>query len=109
MSVAIEVGDRIRRAREAAGWTQAQLGGAVGFAPQTVASWESGRREPGLGALVRLSSMLGVSVAELFPALEGEIAEPVQAERLAGQLKRLRQEVYVMRDQLVADGILPAP
>ena len=49
------IGQRIRKARMSKGWTQAELGQAVGMAAKTVACWESGFRVPPIRTLVNLS------------------------------------------------------
>jgi Zn-dependent peptidase ImmA (M78 family)/DNA-binding XRE family transcriptional regulator len=60
------VGKRIRRAREAAGWSQAHLAEEVGKNQATVSYWEKGRRSPDLEDLVDLATALGVEVSFFF-------------------------------------------
>ena len=49
-----ELGRRIRAARERKGWTQAELGQAIGVGQRTVGNWERGATVPKnrMGALV---------------------------------------------------------
>lgn len=42
----MEIGARIRAARQARGLSQAQLGEAIGASPKTVSSWETARSTP---------------------------------------------------------------
>ena len=67
-----QVGERIRNERTKAGFTQAELADKVGFTSQTISNWESGSREPDIDALVKLSSLFGVSLDYL---LSGKTAE----------------------------------
>lgn len=105
------VGARVRRHREAAGLTLAETGERVGFALQTVASWERGTREPGLAALVALAELFACQPGDFFPPVDEdplEVTVVQQNATLARQLKTLRQEFYAMRDQLVRDGLVVA-
>lgn len=57
------IGPRITSAREALGYTQAQLAERVPCNPQTVSNWETGRRQPRYADLVRLAEVLGRRVS----------------------------------------------
>jgi transcriptional regulator with XRE-family HTH domain len=80
---AAEVGDRIREARLAKGWTQAALGSRMGVNERTVQRWQSGRL-PRPSTLARLAGVLAVpqaylveteDVAETLVDLQGSVAE----------------------------------
>jgi len=58
-------GERIKAAREKAGLTQAELGDRIGATSQTIAQWETNRRNPKYETLRRIASALGVSWLEL--------------------------------------------
>lgn len=60
------LGERLRQAREARGWSLSELAAGVGFPPETVAEWESGARSLKPRLLYRLSQVLGIPVARLF-------------------------------------------
>jgi transcriptional regulator with XRE-family HTH domain len=51
----------IRSAREAKGWTQADLAAAVGVARETVGNWETGSSTP-RNSLARIQNMLEVDL-----------------------------------------------
>jgi len=53
--------DRLRKARERNGWTQAQVAEWCDVNTAALSHWESGRREPNLENLVRLCNGLRVS------------------------------------------------
>ncbi len=63
------LGERVREAREAKGWTQAQLAvysGALG--PPGLSQVETGKRNPSVVSLMLLAEALEVDVADLFPS-----------------------------------------
>lgn len=54
------IAERLRRAREAQGVTQAEVGRRLGVAAGTVAAWESGAVEPSVGTLRRWAEAVGM-------------------------------------------------
>lgn len=72
-----EAGQRLRAARDRAGWTQAQLADRAGVSRQLVAAVEAGRNLPRVDAAVGLASALGVGVETLFGPDPTEPAMPV--------------------------------
>lgn len=63
------IGARIRAARLGRGWSQKQLADAIGKEQTTVSSWERGRTEPGRDDVVRITSKLGIPLADVEFAL----------------------------------------
>lgn len=60
------VGDRIRRAREAAGMTQAELGRRVGVSKVAISAIESGKtKHPSAPVLFKIADELGLDAQEL--------------------------------------------
>ena len=62
------MGERIKAAREAKGWTQQQLADALGNAGnrQRVSQWESGYRNPRPDTLRRIAEILYTTAAKLM-------------------------------------------
>ena len=58
---------RIRAAREALSWTQAELAAAAGVSVRGVQAWEAGTKEPNVASLAKLAKALGKQVADLLP------------------------------------------
>lgn len=106
-SVAEAFGRRLSDARKRAGYTQQELGEALGFSLQTVSAWEQGRREPNLATLVKISKALGIGTSELLPFAD-EPVEVLDLRTLSRQLGTLRRDHYRLVDQLTTDGILAA-
>lgn len=59
------VGERIKAARIAAGFTQAQLAKRLGIAYQNIGQWESGKRVPGLDSIFKIATALHVHPCKL--------------------------------------------
>ena len=55
-------GDRIKEARKQAGLSQKELADKLGISFQTLAQWETGKRNPKYDTLKRIADALGVSV-----------------------------------------------
>lgn len=62
----IDIGGRIKQARQEAGLTQFQLAAKVEQAPRTIQAWEGNDRTPRLGALKRLALALGKPVSYFY-------------------------------------------
>ena len=63
----IEVGLNLRRARLARGFTQTELGDALGISFQQIQKYERGANRVSASMLVKAARFLGVSPAELLP------------------------------------------
>lgn len=61
-------GQKIKRLRLAAGYTQQAVADAVGVTVRTIISWEQGARVPGGDKIAKLAKALGVSADELLKA-----------------------------------------
>lgn len=59
---AIELGEMVRRLREARGWTQAELGQRMGASQPFVARLELGGVDPTIPTLERVSAALGTEL-----------------------------------------------
>jgi transcriptional regulator with XRE-family HTH domain len=61
-----KIGINIKKAREAKGISQQDLGGKVNASTAAISLFESGERKPGLEFLTQISKILGVSLKELI-------------------------------------------
>lgn len=115
-----ELGSRLRRTRERAGYTQDEAGRALGLDDTAIAKMERGRRRVGALELKRLASLYGISTEDLLddPLAEGEVpltvAMRATTETLgpkAGAMKRRLQRVVAddrwLRAGDVGEGIAP--
>ncbi|MGI8730262.1 MAG: helix-turn-helix domain-containing protein [Solirubrobacteraceae bacterium] len=92
------VGERIKRAREAASISQATLAELLGKQQTAISHWESGRRLPGIDDLVNLAEALGVAPADLLPDTEPArrsgavllraVMDALESDTLKGSLER---------------------
>lgn len=62
----MDIGDKLRKARQSLGQTQEQVAEAVGVSRQTVSNWETGRSLPDVLSVIRLSDLYGVSLDQLL-------------------------------------------
>ena len=65
-----ELGNRLRDAREAKGWTQAQLAEAIQVSRKTVNTVENGVFTPSTVIALKLARALGEPVEQLFWLVE---------------------------------------
>jgi transcriptional regulator with XRE-family HTH domain len=70
-SIDIAVGCNVRLWRIAKGLSQAQLANRLGVTFQQIQKYEAGSNRIGTGRLVKLASILGISIAALFDGAEG--------------------------------------
>jgi transcriptional regulator with XRE-family HTH domain len=70
MSDPVQIGERIRIARQDRGWTQEQLADAVGVSRSAVAQWETGRAGQLTGNLSRIAEVLSVGIEYLTQGRE---------------------------------------
>jgi transcriptional regulator with XRE-family HTH domain len=83
----VELGERIRAAREERGLTQRAAAQAAGIATDMISRLENGRyTSPGLRTLLRIADGLGTSVAALLPdvpANRGSVESGLRARLMA--------------------------
>ena len=60
------LGNRLREAREAKGWTQAELAERIGVSRKTVNTVENGVFTPSTVVALKLAGALGCAVEDLF-------------------------------------------
>jgi transcriptional regulator with XRE-family HTH domain len=73
----MSIGTRIKKAREAAGWSQGRIAKAVGKEQTTVSSWERGRTEPTREDVMRIADALCIPAATLeLDELRPELTRP---------------------------------
>lgn len=108
----VHIGERIARAREELGLTQAELAGQVGGIDRTqVAKIESGRRKVSASELVRIAAALDRPidwfVSESPPAVVSRRNDPAaggQSRLLDRTIERLARDI----EYLEREGVLPA-
>lgn len=66
----LNVGQRIRRARERLGLTQLEVSEASGIGNSSLSEIENGKREPAISQLKKLEPVLHVTIAELLSPIE---------------------------------------
>jgi Zn-dependent peptidase ImmA (M78 family)/transcriptional regulator with XRE-family HTH domain len=113
----VDVGERVREAREAAGLTQGQLAAAIGLERTALVRVESGQRQLNAMELFRLSDTLGVPLAHFVsPPLPAMVSrrQTLGEGRTSADRARFRLDV-ALEDQarntswLIDNGLLTPP
>lgn len=65
-----ELGARLRKARENAGFTQSQVASYLGVPREQVSYYETGAREIDLGTLMRLADLYGYNISYFIEAAQ---------------------------------------
>ena len=99
----MEMGHRIKQARDAAGWSQTELADAVEGSRGLVGQWENHTKRPGREVLIRLSHKLAVSLAflageESIEQSQIVVSDPVELTLL----RRFRAMSPEQRDAVMA-------
>lgn len=100
-AINVEVGRRVREAREAAGLTQERFAELLGISPQNVSCVERGLAGVSLTVLRRMCEILHVSSDSL---LMGESADN-KAEAIAHRLEKLPPEQFRVVQEVI-NGVL---
>jgi transcriptional regulator with XRE-family HTH domain len=98
-NVSTWIAQRIREAREARGWTQAELAQRLLKTQTAVSYWEAGKRTPGLDDLLDLSEALGVDVDSFLPP--ERTRQPVAAILRAEAQRLASRELTAVVDELL--------
>lgn len=98
-------GDRLARAREFAGMSQAQLARRLGVKTTTIRNWESDRSEPRANRLQMLSGLVSVSMVWLMSG-EGDGGPTMQDQDVGPELSGLRDVLDQLRDLRIAQDRL---
>lgn len=95
------IGKRIKKARESANMTQAELAEKISSLRETVAYYETGQRDIKTGTLIRLAKTLGVSADYLLGlpvSLSVDYQRKVKKERY---IEIVRDEMYDKLDDVM--------
>jgi Zn-dependent peptidase ImmA (M78 family)/transcriptional regulator with XRE-family HTH domain len=114
-----DLGERLRRAREQAGFTQAEAGVELGVSAAAISHYESGKRSINALALDRLASLYGISVLLLLErdsapsAWETALRARTRTLSTAGKrgVSRLIQTIHDFEylQEVVGSGLAPKP
>lgn len=97
-------GDRLAGAREAAGISQRELAQRIGIKTGTLRKWEDDQAEPRANRLSMLAGMLGVSLTWLMTGKGDGPEAPVDILPEAAEIKRLLDEMRLVRGQIEAQA-----
>ena len=100
-----EFKDRLRRAREARGMSQAGLANKTGLQPAAVSHFETGQRSPSFENLKKLADALSVSVDYLLGRIDEEqhghgLAAAPRAQQLFRHAEKLTDESFTQLEMM---------
>ncbi len=97
-------GDRVAAARDALGYSQAELARKIGVKQRTVEGWEDDLLEPRANKLNMLAGLLNVSLMWLLNG-EGEgISDPVETIEGAQDVTEILAEIRTLRATIARAG-----
>lgn len=105
MTTALEIGQRLKAAREAKGWGQVEAADAGGTTQGTVSRWESGTQAPEALPLARYCAAIGISIAE---ALGERPGSPPPSRLLGSPANVLACLTAYVREHGKREGLLDA-
>lgn len=109
--VGVRMGEKIKRARQAARMTQQQLADELGVSLRTITSWERGQNAP-LNRLPVIESVLGISLDDEDDGPSDALRDATDRELLDELARRLAAQRSIEADgerQATVGRIFPAP
>lgn len=96
----VAIGQRLRAAREAKGWTQADLSEAIHIEPETLSRYEGGVRGPSVTVLAQAAKVLGTTLAALMPN-----EDPVGRPEMKPEIARIVHVLGTMNKRDLATAV----
>lgn len=92
----MDIGQKLKQARAAAGLTQEQAAGALGVSRQTVSNWENCRSYPDVAMVLAMSELYRVSLDELLKGDRKMIDHLEQSTDTVASRNRLARRITVL-------------
>ena len=92
----MDIGQKLKQARAAAGLTQEQAAGALGGSRQTVSNWENCRSYPDVAMVLAMSELYRVSLDELLKGDRKMIDHLEQSTDTVASRNRLARRITVL-------------
>lgn len=92
----MDIGQKLKTARAAAGLTQEAVAEALGVSRQTVSNWENSRTYPDIISVIRLSDLYGVSLDALLKEDEKMISHLQESTDTVRSRRRLSKVLLVL-------------
>ena len=92
----MEIGSKLRAARQRTGFTQEQVGEAIHVSRQTISNWETGKSLPDVLSVISLSNLYQVSLDELLKGDEKMLRHIDEATNTVKSRQRLGKLVQTL-------------
>lgn len=89
------IGEKLRAARDAAGYTQEQVAERLGVSRQTVSSWENDRSYPDIAGTIALAELYGLTLDELMKEDKAMLRHLAESTDLVKSRKALSQKILI--------------
>jgi len=101
----MDIAQRIRKARAAAGYSQRELARQLGVAGSAVAQWETGATSPSIGKRAEIAKLLGIGFMELLPEASSLPPETIRQsiDRTVAKLPPHKQAGFLVTIEAVAE------
>ena len=97
----MSISENIKHLRESHGMTQAQFGDIAGVTDKAVSTWESGKKEPRMGAVQRLSEYFHISKSQVLFGAPADDLTALERE-LVHRYRRAPQNIKDAVDAVLA-------
>lgn len=101
----VQVGDKIKRARQNAGLTQEELGQKIGVTGVAIMRYEKGQRKPSIETLVGISVALSTSVNDLVSETDSEDWLSLPASYTDEKIEMLAKYLDLMNESGKAEAV----
>ena len=92
----MEIGSKLRAARQRTGFTQEQVGEAIHVSRQTISNWETGKSLPDVLSVISLSDLYQVSLDELLKGDEKMLRHIDESTNMVKSRQRLGKLVQTL-------------
>lgn len=103
----MDIAQRIRTARAAAGMSQREFAKRMGVAASAVAQWETAMTSPSIGRRAEIAKLLGIGFMELLPEAAGLPPDTIRAsiDRTIAKLPPHKQAGFLAAIEAVAEAL----
>lgn len=102
-----EIGNNVREARLALGWSMRQLATEAEVSPSLISQIENGRTTPSVRTLYSLAEALSLPVTQLVPDMMGKVKAVETAVLETTHLDLTPSEVRTLNDGVLSDDVSP--
>jgi repressor LexA len=110
----MSIANNIKHLRESHGMSQAEFGGIAGVTDKAVSTWETGRKEPRMGAIQKIADYFGIKKSDIIEEPESTASkapigfEPIPSYHMIPVIGDIACGVPILAEENI-DGYEPCP